>query len=97
MTTRHTKFYRDKDNGKWAGVCAGISDGRPALRPPGVALPCGERPSRRLVQSVECAHAACSRWIGARIEPRKGGLLDARKSPDFLRAGPESGRFTSSS
>lgn len=23
---RHTKFYRDKLNGKWMGVCAGISD-----------------------------------------------------------------------
>jgi phage shock protein C len=23
---RHTKFYRDKRNGKWMGVCAGISD-----------------------------------------------------------------------
>ena len=26
MTTRHTKFYRDKRNGKWLGVCAGIAD-----------------------------------------------------------------------
>lgn len=23
---RRTKFYRDKKNGKWAGVCAGIAD-----------------------------------------------------------------------
>jgi phage shock protein C len=23
---RHTKFYRDKRNGKWMGVCAGIAD-----------------------------------------------------------------------
>jgi phage shock protein C len=26
MTPRHTKFYRDKKNGKWLGVCAGIAD-----------------------------------------------------------------------
>ena len=26
MTPRHTKFYRDKRNGKWMGVCAGIAD-----------------------------------------------------------------------
>ena len=26
MTPRHTKFYRDKQNGKWLGVCAGIAD-----------------------------------------------------------------------
>ena len=26
MTTRHTKFYRVKRNGKWLGVCAGIAD-----------------------------------------------------------------------
>lgn len=24
--SRRTKFYRDKQNGKWAGVCSGISD-----------------------------------------------------------------------
>lgn len=23
---RHTKFYRDTDNGKWMGVCSGIAD-----------------------------------------------------------------------
>ena len=26
MTARHTKFYLDKANGKWMGVCAGIAD-----------------------------------------------------------------------
>lgn len=26
MTASRTKFYRDKQNGKWAGVCAGIAD-----------------------------------------------------------------------
>jgi len=26
MTSLRTKFYLDKQNGKWAGVCAGISD-----------------------------------------------------------------------
>jgi phage shock protein C len=26
MTTPRTKFYLDKQNGKWAGVCAGIAD-----------------------------------------------------------------------
>ena len=26
MTPARTKFYRDKKNGKWAGVCAGIAD-----------------------------------------------------------------------
>ncbi|MEA2999811.1 MAG: phage shock protein [Sphingomonadales bacterium] len=26
MSARHTKFYRDKRNGKWMGVCAGIAD-----------------------------------------------------------------------
>lgn len=26
MTERRTKFYRDKQNGKWLGVCAGIAD-----------------------------------------------------------------------
>jgi phage shock protein C len=26
MTTRHTKFYLDKHNAKWKGVCAGIAD-----------------------------------------------------------------------
>jgi phage shock protein C len=26
MTSPRTKFYRDKENGKWAGVCAGIAD-----------------------------------------------------------------------
>lgn len=26
MTPSHTKFYRDKANGKLAGVCAGIAD-----------------------------------------------------------------------
>ena len=26
MTARHTKFYLDKQNGKWMGVCAGIAD-----------------------------------------------------------------------
>ncbi|MEZ5709652.1 MAG: envelope stress response membrane protein PspC [Blastomonas sp.] len=26
MTSRRTKFYRDKQNGKWLGVCAGIAD-----------------------------------------------------------------------
>jgi phage shock protein C len=26
MTARHTKFYLDKRNGKFLGVCAGISD-----------------------------------------------------------------------
>lgn len=26
MTSVRTKFYRDKINGKWMGVCAGISD-----------------------------------------------------------------------
>ena len=26
MSVRHTKFYRDKRNGKWMGVCAGIAD-----------------------------------------------------------------------
>lgn len=25
-TSLRTKFYRDKQNGKWAGVCAGIAD-----------------------------------------------------------------------
>ena len=26
MTARHTKFYLDKENKKWKGVCAGIAD-----------------------------------------------------------------------
>ena len=26
MTARHTKFYLDKQNGKFLGVCAGIAD-----------------------------------------------------------------------
>jgi phage shock protein C len=26
VSVRHTKFYRDKRNGKWMGVCAGIAD-----------------------------------------------------------------------
>ena len=26
MTPRHTKFYLDKQNKKWLGVCAGIAD-----------------------------------------------------------------------
>jgi phage shock protein C len=26
MSSRRTKFYRDKRNGKWLGVCAGIAD-----------------------------------------------------------------------
>jgi phage shock protein C len=26
MSARHTKFYRDKANGKFLGVCAGIAD-----------------------------------------------------------------------
>ncbi|HEX2763657.1 MAG TPA: envelope stress response membrane protein PspC [Allosphingosinicella sp.] len=26
MSSRHTKFYLDKNNKKWAGVCAGIAD-----------------------------------------------------------------------
>jgi phage shock protein C len=26
MTPRHTKFYLDKGNKKWLGVCAGIAD-----------------------------------------------------------------------
>jgi phage shock protein C len=26
MTSRHTKYYRDKQNGKWLGVCSGIAD-----------------------------------------------------------------------
>ncbi|MEA3003834.1 MAG: phage shock protein [Sphingomonadales bacterium] len=26
MTPRHTKFYLDKQNAKWKGVCAGIAD-----------------------------------------------------------------------
>ena len=26
MTTSHTKFYLDKQNAKWKGVCAGIAD-----------------------------------------------------------------------
>jgi phage shock protein C len=26
MTARHTKFYLDKQNAKWLGVCAGIAD-----------------------------------------------------------------------
>ena len=26
MTARHTKFYLDKRNGKWMGVCSGIAD-----------------------------------------------------------------------
>jgi phage shock protein C len=26
MTPRHTKFYLDKQNKKWMGVCAGIAD-----------------------------------------------------------------------
>jgi phage shock protein C len=26
MTARHTKFYLDKQNKKWMGVCAGIAD-----------------------------------------------------------------------
>ncbi|HYD36270.1 MAG TPA: envelope stress response membrane protein PspC [Allosphingosinicella sp.] len=26
MTARHTKFYLDKQNGKFMGVCAGIAD-----------------------------------------------------------------------
>ena len=26
MSVRHTKFYRDKRNGKFMGVCAGIAD-----------------------------------------------------------------------
>ena len=26
MTPRHTKFYLDKENKKWLGVCSGIAD-----------------------------------------------------------------------
>lgn len=26
MTPRRTKFYLDKQNGKWSGVCAGMAD-----------------------------------------------------------------------
>ena len=26
MTTKHTRFYLDKQNAKWSGVCAGIAD-----------------------------------------------------------------------
>ena len=26
MSGMHTKFYLDKQNGKWKGVCAGIAD-----------------------------------------------------------------------
>ena len=26
MNSPRTKFYKDKQNGKWAGVCAGIAD-----------------------------------------------------------------------
>jgi phage shock protein C len=26
MAARHTKFYLDKRNGKWLGVCAGLAD-----------------------------------------------------------------------
>ena len=26
MSARHTKFYLDKQNAKWKGVCAGIAD-----------------------------------------------------------------------
>ena len=26
MTAKHTKFYLDKENRKWKGVCAGIAD-----------------------------------------------------------------------
>ena len=26
MTPRHTKFYLDKSNKKWLGVCSGIAD-----------------------------------------------------------------------
>lgn len=26
MSARHTKFYLDKRNGKWLGVCSGIAD-----------------------------------------------------------------------
>lgn len=26
MTARHTRFYLDKENRKWKGVCAGIAD-----------------------------------------------------------------------
>jgi phage shock protein C len=26
MSTRHTRFYLDKQNRKWSGVCAGIAD-----------------------------------------------------------------------
>ena len=26
MTAKHTKFYLDKENAKWLGVCAGIAD-----------------------------------------------------------------------
>ena len=26
MNSPRTRFYRDKQNGKWAGVCAGIAD-----------------------------------------------------------------------
>ena len=26
MTSKHTKFYLDKQNAKWSGVCAGIAD-----------------------------------------------------------------------
>lgn len=26
MSARHTKFYLDKENSKWKGVCAGIAD-----------------------------------------------------------------------
>jgi phage shock protein C len=26
MSARHTKFYLDKENRKWKGVCAGIAD-----------------------------------------------------------------------
>jgi hypothetical protein len=39
-----------------------------------------------LFQLAGFAHAACSPWTGARIEPRKGGSPGARKSPVFLRA-----------
>ena len=26
MSSKHTQFYLDKQNAKWKGVCAGISD-----------------------------------------------------------------------
>jgi phage shock protein C len=26
MSGKHTKFYLDKQNAKWKGVCAGIAD-----------------------------------------------------------------------